>query len=102
MSTVRTGDDQFELHCKGAPEIVLAQCSFFRDTDDEVKPLTSAKRREILSEVKRMAKEGLRTIALTSRALNEEEVAAQDTEEGGWARYACPPVSLPRAPRRSS
>lgn len=89
MSTVRSSHDnqRIVLHSKGAPEIVLGHCTSFRDADGSIKPLTMGKRKEILNTVKAMAREGLRTIALTSREIQQHEAHEVEHQEGSWERY---------------
>ena len=83
MSSVlrRPGAGTLQLYTKGAPEVVLRHCASFMDTDGSIKALSAAHRQRILRETKAMAHDGLRTIALTTRALTdaESEAAGQDS-----------------------
>ncbi|GAA2335352.1 cation-translocating P-type ATPase [Dactylosporangium salmoneum] len=55
------------ISVKGAPETTLPRCSGWR-VDGQVRPLTESDRREIEAEVDRMARQGLRVLAIAERA----------------------------------
>ncbi|HTJ32309.1 MAG TPA: HAD-IC family P-type ATPase [Dactylosporangium sp.] len=55
------------ISVKGAPEITLPRCVSWR-VNGESRPLTQADRREIEAEVDRMARQGLRVLAIAERA----------------------------------
>ncbi|MET7402282.1 HAD-IC family P-type ATPase [Dactylosporangium sp. NPDC005572] len=55
------------ISVKGAPEITLPRCVSWR-SDGVVRPLTPAHRQEIEAEVDRMARQGLRVLAIAERA----------------------------------
>ncbi|GGM68348.1 HAD-IC family P-type ATPase [Dactylosporangium sucinum] len=55
------------ISVKGAPEITLPRCVSWR-SDGKVRPLTRTDRQEIEAEVDRMARQGLRVLAIAERA----------------------------------
>ncbi len=64
------GDDHQTalLAVKGAPEVVLARSSTSQDGDRPVR-LTAARRRRLTSEARRLARRGLRVLAVAERAV---------------------------------
>ena len=62
---------------KGAPDVLLARCTRER-VAGEVRPLTEARRREILATVDRLADRALRTLAAAYRALPAAERPPED------------------------
>ncbi len=66
MTTVHKTADGFAVYTKGAPDEVLKCCSSYIDADG-VKPLTDAKRDEILAQNKAYADSALRVLALAVR-----------------------------------
>ena len=71
MSTVQAdaaGEFGVAVVTKGAPDVLLARCTAER-TAREVRPLTSARRAEILADVERLADLALRTLAVAYRPL---------------------------------
>ena len=93
MSTIENANGVTELHSKGAPEVVLQNCSYEQDATTGKKiRLTDLKRNEITRVVRDMGKSGLRTIMLTSRELNEEEITKCKTK--GWKHFFAETNSL--------
>jgi P-type Ca2+ transporter type 2C len=94
MSAVRRGEGgELLLIVKGAPEVVLARCTHRRiDSCDEV--LTEDGRRALHDQVDGMAAQGMRVIALASRALPDRELGSDEAETGltlaGFAGLADP------------
>ncbi|MEU7872840.1 HAD-IC family P-type ATPase [Dactylosporangium sp. NPDC049140] len=64
LGTARKGQ---VISVKGAPEITLPRCVTWR-LDGTARPLTPADRQEIEAEVDRMARQGLRVLAIAERA----------------------------------
>uniref|UniRef100_A0A8C4QVL3 Calcium-transporting ATPase n=1 Tax=Eptatretus burgeri TaxID=7764 RepID=A0A8C4QVL3_EPTBU len=74
MSTViRMPNGVFRLHSKGASEILLKKCSHILAAGGEAQPLQPGDREQLVHEVvETMASDGLRTICLAYRDLQEE------------------------------
>ena len=66
MSTVHEHDGKFVQFTKGAPDMVLARCSFYLK-DGNVLPLDDAKRAEIMADNKAMADQALRVLAASEK-----------------------------------
>ena len=82
---------------KGAPDILLSNCSFYFDGNSVV-PLTARKRQELYSYNQAMASEALRVIMLTCKTLNQmpsekqqEQVLEQDLIFVGLFGLSDPP-----------
>src|SRR3990170_1577714 len=67
---------------KGAPDLVLDQCSSYRCLDGRTEPLTEAQRMRILAANDAMTQDALRVLGLAYRTLPElpEEIAAETLE----------------------
>jgi len=71
MSTIQADGDQdgrLSVVAKGAPDVLLARCTHER-ARGRVRPLTPARRDEILLTVERLADRALRTLAVAERRL---------------------------------
>ena len=66
MSTVHAVNGGFVQYTKGGPDVVLARCAYYLD-GGEVKPMTDAKRGEIMAANKAMADRALRVLAAAKR-----------------------------------
>ncbi len=73
MSTVHADGGKFVQYTKGAPDEVLKRCSFYEE-DGAVKPMTEAKRTEILAANKAMADKALRVLAAAKRLWDEKPI----------------------------
>ena len=71
MSTVHDLGGKFVQYTKGGPDVVLARCAYYLD-GEEVKPMTDAKRAEIMAANKAMADKALRVLAAAKRDWNEK------------------------------
>ena len=71
MSTVHAAEGKFVQYTKGGPDVVLARCTAFLE-DGEVKPMTDAKRAEIMEQNKALADKALRVLAAAMRIWNEK------------------------------
>ncbi|HLE52881.1 MAG TPA: cation-translocating P-type ATPase [Anaerolineales bacterium] len=67
---------------KGAPDLVLEQCTHYRSLDGRTKPLDEAQRMRILAANDAMTQDALRVLGLAYRTLPElpEEIAAETLE----------------------
>ena len=80
MSTVqvdREGELGIAVVTKGAPDVLLARCTHER-VAGETRPLTEARRREILAGVDRLADRALRTLGVAFRPTVPEDGRAHD------------------------
>ena len=68
MSVIRGGDRR-RLLLKGAPEIVLERCRYYRSEKERIVPLSALKRRELLAQLEIMAGLALRPLAVAFREL---------------------------------
>ena len=71
MSTVHAVDGAYVQYTKGGPDVVLARCAYYYE-DGEVKPMTDAKRDEIMAANKAMADRALRVLAAAKRDWSEK------------------------------
>jgi len=79
MSTIHRDAEQQErgiVFTKGAPDVLLARCSF-EVVGDGRRPLTPARRAEILEANEALAGQALRTLGVAGRWLTSEAVAEQ-------------------------
>ncbi|QDT12666.1 cation-translocating P-type ATPase [Planctomycetes bacterium K23_9] len=68
MTVVKHGPTGLVAHCKGAPEVIMPQCTRIGHGND-VRPLTADDRAKAESAYQRMAESGLRTLAIAYREL---------------------------------
>lgn len=73
---VKTPEDSYRLHTKGASEIVLGLCTHIAMENGEVKPLTGEMRKRLLEKIEEYASDTLRTLCLAYKDVQEPE--------GGW------------------
>ena len=66
MSTVHDLGGKFVQYTKGGPDVILARCTYYYE-NGESKPMTDAKREEIMSANKAMADRALRVLAVAKR-----------------------------------
>ena len=66
MSTVHDLGGSFVQYTKGGPDVVLSRCTSYLE-NGEVKPMTEAKRAEIMASNKAMADKALRVLAAAKR-----------------------------------
>lgn len=84
MSTIHnesTGEERTLVFTKGAPDVLLARCSQEFVAPDH-RPLSSARRAEILKATEDLAKDALRTLGIAYRVLPEEARANGAVQEG--------------------
>ena len=60
-----TGD--YAILVKGAPDIVLSDCSYYLDNDYQVKPLTEEKKQAVLDAIDGMTKKALRVLGFACK-----------------------------------
>ena len=83
MSTIHALSGKFVQYTKGGPDVVLARCTKYME-NGESKPMTDAKRAEIMAANKAMADKALRVLACAKRdwakkpESNEPEFLEQD------------------------
>ncbi|MFF5482280.1 HAD-IC family P-type ATPase [Streptomyces sp. NPDC012935] len=73
-------DSEARIVVKGAPEVVLARCDRARRGDADAEPFDERLRAQTEAEVDRLARRGLRVLAVAERVLPEGP--PQDTAEG--------------------
>ena len=66
MSTIHDLGGKFVQYTKGGPDVVLARCAYYYE-NGESKPMTDAKRDEIMAANKAMADKALRVLAAAKR-----------------------------------
>ncbi len=71
MSTVHDLGGKFVQYTKGGPDVVLARCTHYYE-DGKNKPMTDAKKKEIMSANKAMADKALRVLAVAKRDWSEK------------------------------
>ena len=71
MSTVHDLKGSYVQYTKGGPDVVLARCNYYYE-NGENKPMTDAKRAEIMASNKAMADKALRVLAVAKRDWNEK------------------------------
>jgi P-type Ca2+ transporter type 2C len=79
MSTLQADEQQggIAVFTKGAPDVLLQRCTLER-VAGELRPLTDARRAEVLETVDRLAGLALRTLAVAYRPLPDEERLPED------------------------
>ncbi len=71
MSTVHAVEGGFVQYTKGGPDVILARCAYYYE-NSEAKPMTDAKRDEIMAANKAMADRALRVLAVAKRDWSEK------------------------------
>ena len=71
MSTIHDLGGSYVQYTKGGPDVVLAKCAYYYE-HGEVKPMTDAKRDEIMAANKTMADKALRVLAAAKRDWGEK------------------------------
>ncbi|MFF0633298.1 cation-translocating P-type ATPase [Nocardia sp. NPDC004151] len=86
MSTLDAGPSGARvIHAKGAPEAVLPLCVMELDGQGRPVPLTPARRRQLRDLVDKLARQGLRVLAVAERVLDDDEpdpARPDDAERG--------------------
>jgi cation-transporting P-type ATPase I len=88
-----TNHESALLAVKGAPEVVLARSSSSQDDDGPVR-MSATRRRRLMAEARRLARRGLRVLAVAERALPVGTVLDEDLVEKvnflGFLAYSDP------------
>ena len=71
MSTIHAADGGFVQYTKGGPDVILSRCAYYYE-NGEAKPMTEAKRAEIMAANKAMADKALRVLAVAKRDWSEK------------------------------
>jgi len=71
MSTIIESENGARVEVKGASEIILGLSDFYLDANEHPLPLTPDKREEVKRTIEKMASEGLRTLCLGYRQLDD-------------------------------
>ena len=71
MSTIHDLGGRYVQYTKGGPDVVLSRCNYYCE-NGEVKPMTDAKRSEIMAANKTMADKALRVLAAAKRDWSEK------------------------------
>ena len=71
MSTIHDLGGSYVQYTKGGPDVVLSRCAYYYEAG-EVKPMTEAKRQEIMAVNKSMADRALRVLAAAKRDWEEK------------------------------
>lgn len=71
MSTIHASTEGFVQYTKGGPDVVLARCDYYYE-EGQNKPMTDAKRQEIMAANKAMADKALRVLAVAKRDWKEK------------------------------
>ena len=66
MSTIHDLGGAYVQYTKGGPDVILARCAYY-DENGQTKPMTEAKRGEIMAANKAMADKALRVLAVAKR-----------------------------------
>ncbi|XP_071723879.1 calcium-transporting ATPase 10, plasma membrane-type-like isoform X1 [Rutidosis leptorrhynchoides] len=81
---VKRTDSEVHVHWKGAAEIVLAQCTRYMDSNEQLVPLDEAKVEYFKKAIEDMAAGSLRCVAIAFRPLNAETVPTDEEELSKW------------------
>ncbi len=100
-SVMANGPEKSLLIAKGAPESVLAACTASRSNHGSI-PFGDAERATALEQVRKLAEEGLRTIAIGSRTWDSPSQAITADDEvdlvfEGFCAFADPPKATAAA-----
>ncbi len=95
MATVHQVSDDLEVLLKGAPEVVIEQCSHFRQAG-ALLPMTEEVSTKVRKHADELARNGRRVLALARKHIDahadpEREVAASDYELAGLVGMHDPP-----------
>ncbi|KAK9059536.1 hypothetical protein SSX86_020240 [Deinandra increscens subsp. villosa] len=81
---VKRSNSEVHVHWKGAAEIVLAACTRYMDSNDQLVPLDEAKVEYFKKAIEDMAGRSLRCVAIAYKALKEETVPTDEDELANW------------------
>ena len=78
LAIVHLPNGNIRLYCKGAPEILLGQCTQYLTSNGEVLELTGVKRKELHDRMTDMSERSLRILLLTHRDYASEDMLPPD------------------------
>ncbi|KAG5559719.1 hypothetical protein RHGRI_009287 [Rhododendron griersonianum] len=81
---LKVPDSEVHIHWKGAAELVLASCTRYIDTNDQVVPMGEDKVTIFKSAIDDMAGRSLRCVAIAYRSCGMENVPTIDEELAHW------------------
>ncbi|XP_071700936.1 calcium-transporting ATPase 10, plasma membrane-type-like [Rutidosis leptorrhynchoides] len=81
---VKRTDSEVHVHWKGAAEIVLAACTRYMDSNEQLVPLDEATVEYYKKAIEDMAAESLRCVAIAFRPLKGETVPTDEEELSKW------------------
>ena len=83
LAVPNDGDEgQSRLFCKGAPDVLLGRCDRILD-GGQVRPITSADRERILSQVSSLSSDAYRTLGQAFRPISDRELSSlTEADEG--------------------
>ncbi|KAK9055270.1 hypothetical protein SSX86_026352 [Deinandra increscens subsp. villosa] len=81
---VKRPDSQVHVHWKGAAEIVLAACTAYMDSNEQLVPLDDGKVEYFKKAIEDMAARSLRCVAIAYRPLKGETVPTDEEELSIW------------------
>ncbi|KAI8565883.1 hypothetical protein RHMOL_Rhmol03G0295700 [Rhododendron molle] len=81
---LKVPDSEVHIHWKGAAELVLASCTRYIDTNDQVVPMGEDKVTRFKSAIDDMAGRSLRCVAIAYRSCGMENVPTTDEELAHW------------------
>ncbi|XVF19075.1 hypothetical protein REPUB_Repub11eG0078900 [Reevesia pubescens] len=82
---IQLPDSEVHIHWKGAAEIELAACSWYRDTSDGVVAMDEEKVAFFERAIETMAAGSLRCVAIAYRSYESEKVPTNEEELARWA-----------------
>ncbi len=68
MLTIAKEENNYEIFSKGAPEIILNQCGFEK-TEEQLKPLTNERKKQILKEIEALQVQAMRVLAFAGHRM---------------------------------
>ncbi|KAK7265346.1 hypothetical protein RJT34_32965 [Clitoria ternatea] len=82
---VQTTDSEIHIHWKGAAEIVLASCTGYIDTNDQLVEMDEEKMTVFRKAIEDMAADSLRCVAIAYRLYEMENVPTSEEELAHWS-----------------
>ncbi|NCC70555.1 HAD family hydrolase, partial [bacterium] len=78
--------NKYDFYLKGAGEMILEKCSFYRDSENKIKKLNLELKKEIIENIERYNSNGLRVLSIASKSLennsiHEKEFIEKNLEE---------------------
>ncbi len=78
--------NKYDFYLKGAGEMILKKCSFYRDSENKIKKLNLELKKQIIDNIEKYNSNGLRVLSLASKSLennsnHEKEFIEKNLEE---------------------